>query len=216
MVDNCVSTVFHGHDHQYAYETRDGVIYTAAPSASFTGNFNGYTVGTGGLGGETIYATSGSQDPGYIKLTISPSQATVAYMKTAGTTATHTYTVSPCVGQNQAPVLNPIGSKSVIVGSTLSFTATATDDGLPSGTLTFSLSGSVPAGANIVPATGVFSWTPSTVGSYTFDVCVSDGALNDCETITVTVNPIIPPPTQSSFYGEIYYQPDDGVPVAGH
>jgi len=216
MVDNCVSTVFHGHDHQYAYETRDGVIYTAAPSASFTGNFNGYTVGTGGLGGETIYATSGSQDPGYIKLTISPSQATVAYMKTAGTTATHTYTVSPCVGQNQAPVLNPIGSKSVIVGSTLSFTATATDDGLPSGTLTFSLSGSVPAGANIVPATGVFSWTPSTVGSYTFDVCVSDGALNDCETITVTVNPIIPPPTQSSFYGEIYYQPDDGVPVAGN
>ena len=23
-----VSTVFHGHDHQYAYESRDGVIYT--------------------------------------------------------------------------------------------------------------------------------------------------------------------------------------------
>ena len=96
MVDNCVSTVFHGHDHQYAYETRDGVIYTAAPSASFTGNFNGYTVGTGGLGGETIYANSASQQPGYIKLTVGPSQATVAYMQTAGTSATHTYTVPAC------------------------------------------------------------------------------------------------------------------------
>jgi len=96
MVDNCVSTVFHGHDHQYAYESRDGVIYTAAPSASFTGNFNGYTVGTGGLGAETIYANSASQQPGYIKLTVGPSQATVAYMQTAGTSATHTYTVPAC------------------------------------------------------------------------------------------------------------------------
>ena len=96
MVDNCVSTVFHGHDHQYAYESRDGVIYTAAPSASFTGNFNGYTVGTGGRGGETIYANSASQQPGYIKLTVGPTQATVAYMQTAGTSATHTYTVPAC------------------------------------------------------------------------------------------------------------------------
>lgn len=215
MVDNCVSTVFHGHDHQYAYETRDGVIYTAAPSASFTGNFNGYTVGTGGRNGQTIYANTGSQDPGYIKLTVGPSVATVAYMKTSGTTATHTYTVQPCAQTNTAPTLNPVGNKSVIVGSPMTFTATATDDGLPSGTLSFSLSGSVPAGAGIVAATGVFTWTPGTVGSYTFDVCVSDGALSDCETIIVTVDNSTVPPTQSSFYGEIHYQTGDGVPIAG-
>lgn len=219
MIDNCVSTVFHAHDHQYAYESRDGVIYTAAPSASFTGNFNGYTVGTGGLGGETIFANNASQQPGYIKLTVGPSQATVAYMKTAETSATHTYTVQPCVGQNKAPTLNPIGDKSVLVDATLSFTAIASDDGLPSGVLTFSLedglSGDVPTGASIVAATGVFSWTPDTIGDYTFDVCVSDGELDDCETITVTVSPITPPPTQSSFYGEIHYQTGDGVPSAG-
>ncbi len=30
----------------------------------------------------------------------------------------------------------------------------------------------------------------SSPGTYTFDVCVSDGALSDCETITVTVNEV--------------------------
>lgn len=127
--------------------------------------------------------------------------------------------INPASTPNLAPILDPIGDQPVIVGSPLSFTATATDDGLPSGTLTFSLkgglSGSVPAGASIVGATGLFTWTPGTTGSYVFDVCVSDGALEDCETITITVNPIIPPPTQSSYYGEIHYQTGDGAPAVG-
>lgn len=150
----------------------------------------------------------------------------------AGTSATMSWTpttqnwwaqvavpINPIVVLNQAPTLNPVGNKSIIVGSTLGFTATAYDDGLPSGMLIFSLegglSGSVPAGAQIVATTGIFSWTPATVGSSTFDVCVSDGALKDCETITVNVIPNIPPPTQSSFYGEIHYQSGDGEPSVG-
>ncbi|HQA29762.1 MAG TPA: Ig-like domain-containing protein, partial [Brevefilum fermentans] len=51
----------------------------------------------------------------------------------------------------------------------------------------------VPTGASINPSTGVFTWTPTEVqgpGTYTFDVCVSDGALSDCETIIVTVNEV--------------------------
>jgi hypothetical protein len=93
---------------------------------------------------------------------------------------------------NVAPVLNPIGNKSVNELAALTFTATATDADLPANTLTFSLSGSVPAGAGITSG-GAFTWTPTEAqgaGSYTFDVCVSDGALNDCETITVTVNEV--------------------------
>jgi hypothetical protein len=97
---------------------------------------------------------------------------------------------------NVAPVLDAVGSKSVNELVLLTFTATATDGDVPANTLTFSLAagtgGAVPAGAAITSG-GVFTWTPTEAqgpGPYTFDVCVSDGALSDCETITVTVNEV--------------------------
>ncbi len=101
---------------------------------------------------------------------------------------------------NNAPVLGPIGNKSVNELVLLSFTANATDPDLPPNTLTFSLangtSGNVPAGASITSA-GQFSWTPTEAqgpGLFTFNVCVSDGLLSDCETITVTVNEVATAP----------------------
>ncbi len=90
---------------------------------------------------------------------------------------------------NEAPVLGSIGGKSVAELVALTFTASATDVDVPAQTLSFSLDGSVPSEASIT-AGGVFSWTPGESDggkSYTFDVCVSDGALEDCETITVSV-----------------------------
>ncbi|HQK02589.1 MAG TPA: Ig-like domain-containing protein, partial [Anaerolineaceae bacterium] len=93
---------------------------------------------------------------------------------------------------NVAPILGSIGNKSVAELAALTFTATATDADLPANALTFSLV-SAPAGATINASSGAFSWTPTEAqgpGSYTFDVCVSDGALNDCETITVTVSEV--------------------------
>ena len=47
-----------------------------------------------------------------------------------------------------------------------------------------------PDGAAIDPSTGVFTWTPTSQQaeqSFTFDVCVSDGALESCTPITLTV-----------------------------
>jgi VCBS repeat-containing protein len=98
---------------------------------------------------------------------------------------------------NEAPILNPIGPKSTDELALLQFTATATDIDVPADTLTFNLadgsSGSVPDGAGIDSTSGDFSWTPTETqgpGTYTFDVCVSDGLLFDCETITVTVSEV--------------------------
>lgn len=97
---------------------------------------------------------------------------------------------------NDPPVLGAIGPQSVNEHALLTFTATATDeDTLPApDTKTFSLAaippGAVPAGAGIGGSSGNFSWTPAEdqgPGSYTFNVCVSDGAASDCEPITVTV-----------------------------
>jgi len=120
---------------------------------------------------------------------------------------------------NQPPVLDPIGEKSVNTLNELTFTANATDDGLPSGALIFSLAGNVPEGASIDSSTGVFSWTPTAQQGpevYSFDLCVSDGELEVCETliITVTESGIIPP-LPSSFYGEIHFIDGDGGPDIG-
>jgi len=71
----------------------------------------------------------------------------------------------------------------------LTFTAKATD-GDKGQTLKFSLIGA-PAGASINTTSGVFTWTPTTSGNYTFKVRVTDNgspALYDEEQITVTVS----------------------------
>ncbi|KYG91840.1 hypothetical protein A0U40_02560 [[Bacillus] sp. KCTC 13219] len=91
---------------------------------------------------------------------------------------------------NAAPILAAIGNKTVNEGTSLTFTATATDS--DSAVLTYSLVGA-PMGASINAMTGVFTWTPTEAqgpGSYTFAVRVSDGMLTDEESITVTVNEV--------------------------
>ncbi len=94
-------------------------------------------------------------------------------------------TVTPV---NDAPVLTTIGNKTVKKGVLLTFTATATD--VDAGqTKAYSLI-TPPAGATIVATTGVFKWTPSAVGTFTFKVRVTDNGspvLFDEEQITVSV-----------------------------
>ena len=93
---------------------------------------------------------------------------------------------------NVAPILASIGNKSVNWGDPLGFTAGATDADVPADTLTYELTGTVPAGATINGTTGLFSWTPTAgqVGSHTFNVRVYDNGspvMADYEAITVTV-----------------------------
>ena len=103
---------------------------------------------------------------------------------------------------NAAPVLNPVGSRTVDEQVALNFTATAGDSDLPANNLTFSLVGA-PEGASITSG-GAFSWTPDETqgpGSYTFTVRVTDdGApnLSGEEVITVTVNEANRPPVLNS------------------
>ncbi|THJ19742.1 MAG: tandem-95 repeat protein, partial [Nitrospira sp. CG24D] len=106
-------------------------------------------------------------------------------------TATDVETIQVTVGEvNAAPVLNAIGNHTVNEGQLLTFTATASDSDLPAQALTFSLAGTVPAGAAIDATTGVFTWTPTEAqgpGTFSFDVVVSDGVVTASETIQVTV-----------------------------
>ncbi len=104
----------------------------------------------------------------------------------ASSPATVSINVTPVA---DAPVLAAIGNKTVVKNTMLTFTAKATD-GDKGQTLKFSLIGA-PAGASINATSGVFTWTPTTSGNYTFKVRVTDNgspALYDEEQITVTVS----------------------------
>ncbi len=101
---------------------------------------------------------------------------------------------------NQAPVLAAIGNKSVIEGSLLTFTASATDADLPANNLTFSLDAGAPTGATINPTTGEFNWMPGELERptvYFVTVRVTDDetpGLDDFETVNIAVGKVNQPP----------------------
>jgi hypothetical protein len=93
---------------------------------------------------------------------------------------------------NDPPVLASIGNRTVVEGTLLSFTATATDLQTPPQTLTFSLDAGAPSGATIAGG-GEFSWTPTEAqgpGVYNVTIRVTDNgspSLSDSEAIAITV-----------------------------
>jgi hypothetical protein len=125
------------------------------------------------------------QAPAGVTISGSGSQATVSW-NTVGVAAGN-YEATVKVIENGDPALSavetfpiqvvdsgptlsvPSGTIDATVGQQVTFTATATDPGtqttawgVPGAeTLTYSLEGTVPAGAQINPQTGVFTWTPT-------------------------------------------------------
>jgi PKD repeat protein len=145
-----------------------------------------FTLGAGAPAGAAI-TTGGSftwtpTASGTFPVTIEVSDGTA--------TDSETINISVSGAANAPPVLAGIGDRSVDEGSLLSFTATATD--ADSDPLTFSLGAGAPAGAAIT-AGGDFTWTPTEAqgpGVYPITVIVSDGTVEDSETINVTVNEV--------------------------
>ncbi len=95
MIDNGVSAYFHGHDHQYVYETCDGIVYQEVPSPSMTGSgFTGiYTEGDHG----TYNTIEMLPNPGHLRISVTPTLATVDYVSSSTTAGTvnYSYTIAP-------------------------------------------------------------------------------------------------------------------------
>lgn len=88
---------------------------------------------------------------------------------------------------NRAPVLAPIGSKSVAAGAIVDFTISATD--AEANALTYSAQ-NLPPDATFSPATRQFHWQPSTPGTYAgivFGVSQIGPVLDDAEIISIVV-----------------------------
>src|SRR5205814_7881520 len=93
-------------------------------------------------------------------------------------------------GSNAAPVLAPVGDRSVAVGQLLSVALAATD---PDGDAITYTATNLPAGARLDPASGVLSWTPGLFQAGTYGGIVltaGDGNRSASTTITITATPV--------------------------
>ncbi|MGI9134354.1 MAG: metallophosphoesterase family protein, partial [Rhodoferax sp.] len=77
LVRNKVTAVFHGHDHLYARQVLDGIVYQEVPQPSASNNFNGpqlsliYHYASG-----TIFSSSG-----HLRVTVTPAGVTGEYVR---------------------------------------------------------------------------------------------------------------------------------------
>ncbi len=144
-------------------------------------------------GGNFSWTPTEAQGPGSFPITVI---VTDNGTNPANLSDSETITVTVNEVNSGAPVLAPIGNKTINELALLAFTATATDADLPPSILTFTLGATAPAGATIGTSSGVFNWTPTEAqgpGSFPITVIVTDNGtpqLSDSEAITVTVNEV--------------------------
>ena len=100
--------------------------------------------------------------------------------------------ISTTVWAQQAPVLDPIGAKSVDEGANLNVLLTASDPDLTIPTFT---AVNIPTNATFTDntnGTATFDFNPDFTQANTYDVTfiATDGTLSDTEIVTITVNNI--------------------------
>ena len=102
-----------------------------------------------------------------------------------------TFVVNAAPANNLAPIVNAGSDQTITFPGTATLTGTATDDGLPSGTLTKSWTKvSGPGTVTFVNGNSLnASATFSLAGSYTLRLTATDGSLTSSDDLNVLVNP---------------------------
>jgi len=189
MVENHVTAFFHGHDHQYAYEKRDGIVYQLLPSAGFSGSgFNGYRVGT--------YTLKVFPSPGHLRVTVSPSQVTVDYVATTGGTVNYSYTIR-ADSANHPPMAD---TQSVTTNEDTAKAITLTANDLDGDMLTYSIVTS-PAHGSLSGTHPNVTYTPvaNYNGSDSFTFKANDGTMDsNIATVSIAVNAVNDAPVANS------------------
>jgi len=180
--DGTLEVVVGSLDHNVYAWHRDGTPVTGWPQT--TGGSVGGSPAIADLNGDgKLEIVIGSDDTHIYAWTL-------PWASTANRTPWSMYRKNPQrTGSNRAPVLSPIGNRSVYRLGTLTFSVTATD--ADADQLTYTANGSVfSLGATFNQTTRTFSWTPTATGVYsgvTFTVTDPSGAV-DSESITITVS----------------------------
>ena len=87
-MENGVSAYFHGHDHQYVYEKRGGVVYQEVPSAGTMSAFSGiYAEGDHGDYNTINQITAN----GHLRISVGSDHATVDLILSSSTTGAVNY-----------------------------------------------------------------------------------------------------------------------------
>jgi len=198
--------------HGYSRDVESGPLPSAtlsvSPATITSGQSSTLTWSTTNASSVTIDQGIGSVGASGTR-SVTPA-ATTTYTLTAsnasGTTTKQT-TVTVQAAANHAPVLSPIGNKSITAGQLITFTISGSD---PDGQALFYNATGVPAGA--VWSGVTFSWTPTTaqVGTHQVTFSVSDGSLSDSETVTITVT--VPSATGITVSGTV--RDPGGNPIA--
>ena len=104
LIDNNVSATFRGHDHQFVYEKRDGIVYQLLPSPCM-GSSYGFD-----LYDDSPWVQPGGNLPnsGYLRCTVSPTQTLVQYISTSTGNEVYAYTIDPIT--TPEPTISIIGT----------------------------------------------------------------------------------------------------------
>ncbi len=158
----------------------DGTIPALSASALANANFTDNGDGTG-----TFSFTPDAGQIGDHNVTFVASDGSLADSEVVTITVTGV--------ANDAPTLDPIGSKTVAEGDQLQFFISGTDPN--SDPLTFS-TGPLPTGASFQAGAKSFFWQPGydQAGVYNVLFIVSDGTLSDSELVEITVTNTNRPP----------------------
>ncbi len=125
MIDYGVSAFFHGHDHQYAYQVRDEIVYQCLPKPSPGLDFNYYSE-------SDPYTERVIGNSGHLRVTVTPDQATVEYVRSNTTGISHSYPIAPNSSSSDPTI--------TITGTPLS--SFSSEPGTPSAEQSYTVSGS--------------------------------------------------------------------------
>ena len=194
LVNNHVTAFFHGHDHEYAHEQRDGVVYQEVPmaaDATYGYGFQEYTA-------DGVYTLKVLPNSGHLRVTVNPTNGvTVQYVRASlaaagGTNGAiaDTYNI-PAPGTSGAPAVSSLTlNPATVVGGGVSSTGTVTLSGpVPSNSspVQVTLASSNPNAAT-VPAQPISIPAGSSTGTFTVTSQQVTSATSTTITATATAN----------------------------
>jgi len=89
LVENEVDIVFHGHDHFFAYQELDGVVYQLVPQPSHPGEKVTTAEEYGYLSGDIVPGS------GYLKVSVSSEEAVVDFIQSGPDEVVYSYSIAP-------------------------------------------------------------------------------------------------------------------------